>query len=104
MFDRSKSFLKGAFTYLWLLKVRLFFPLPRWTVKAKAFKSIIDNYPLLLQTFEDDLEDSVMPTEMRARINGIISIMYKFDYYFGFELGHFVLKNTDNLVLDKTMV
>ena len=71
--------------------------MPRWTVKAKAFKSIIDNYPLLLQTFEDDLEDSVMPTEMRARINGIISIMHKFDYYFGFELGHFVLKYTDNL-------
>ena len=78
------------------MKVRQFFPLPRWTVKAKAFKSIIDNYPLLLQTFEEDLEDSVMTTEMRARINGIISIMYKFDYYFGFELGHFVLKYTDN--------
>ena len=68
-----------------------------WTVRAKAFKSIIDNYPFLIETFENDLEDSVMPSEMSARIHGIISIMQKFEHYFAFELGYFILRHTDNL-------
>ena len=62
----------------------------RWTVKAKAFKSIIDNYPLLVETFERDLEKlTSMPPDMRARISGTMANMSTFDTYFSIELVHF---------------
>ena len=30
----------------------------RWTVKANAMKSILDNYAAVIQTFENDVKDS----------------------------------------------
>ena len=71
----------------------------RWTVKAKAIKSILDNYLLLIQTFETNLEESrnSMQFEMKSRIEGIINAMYKFETFFGLKLTYFVLRHTDNL-------
>ena len=69
----------------------------RWTVKANSIKSIIDNYSLLIQTFEQDLEESKMPLEMSTRIRGIVSIMTKFSCFFSFKLAYFILRHTDSL-------
>ena len=38
-----------------------------------------------------------MPTEMKSRIEGIVSNMKKFRTYFGLNLAYFVLQHTDNL-------
>ena len=73
------------------------FSTTRWTVRANSIKSILDNYSLLIETFESDVEESNMPIEMKSRIQGIVKIMYKFSSYFNFRLAHFVLRHTDNL-------
>lgn len=70
----------------------------RWTVKAKSIKSILDNYTLLIETFELDVKESKsMPLEMKSRIKGIIYRMEKFQTYFGLKLAYHILRHTDNL-------
>ena len=68
----------------------------RWTVKAAALNSIIVNYKHLIETFEESKSDTD-DTELKARLNGVIAMMQKFDYYFGIELGLKILRHTDNL-------
>ena len=70
----------------------------RWTVKANALKSILDNYSLLIQAFEANVdESSSMPLEIKSRILGIVTAMKKFESYLGINLAYFILRQTDNL-------
>ena len=73
----------------------------RWTVKAISIESIIDNYTMLIKTFQQDLEETKsMPFEMKTRIKGQIGdngYMFKFSSFFGFKLAHFILRHTDLL-------
>ena len=46
----------------------------RWTVRANALQSIVNNYLVLLQVWDYSLE-YVRDTEMRARIQGVASEM-----------------------------
>ncbi len=64
----------------------------RWTVRADSLKSILDNFKVLQELWEEAI-DSVKDTEMKARINGVASQMKTFDYYFGICLGHLILKH-----------
>ncbi len=68
----------------------------RWTVRADSLKSILDNFEVLQELWEEAI-DLVKDTEMKARINGVTSQMKTFDYYFGICLGHLILKHSDNL-------
>lgn len=68
----------------------------RWTVRAQAFKSIIANYEALRMLWEESLS-FVKETEMKSRIQGVLSCMQTFDYFFGVSLGELVLKHSDNL-------
>ncbi len=68
----------------------------RWTVMADSLKSILDNFEVLQELWEESI-DLVKDTEMKARINGVASQMKTFDYYFGICLGHLILKHSDNL-------
>ena len=67
----------------------------RWTVKAEALKSIVDNFEVLQNLWEESLE-YVKESEMRARI-GVSDRMMKFDFFFGVMLGQTVLSHSDNL-------
>ena len=71
----------------------------RWTVKAHSFKSIIKNFKFLIKTFEQNVEESrtSMKPDMKARINGIISVMTTFSHYYAFNLAYQILRHTDNL-------
>ena len=51
----------------------------RWTVKAEALKSIVDNFEVLQNLWEESLE-YVKESEMRARIGGVSDGMMKFDF------------------------
>lgn len=64
----------------------------RWIVSAGSLLSILDNYQVLLSTWE-----VVKDTESKARIRGVCSQMNIFDYLFGIMLGEIVLRHTDNL-------
>ena len=68
----------------------------RWTVKAEALKSIVDNFEVLQHLWEESLE-YVKESEMRARILGLSDRMMKFDFFFGAILGETVLSHSDNL-------
>ena len=68
----------------------------RWTVKAEALKSIVDNFEVLQHLWEESLE-YVKESEMRARILGVSDRMVKFDFFFGAILGETVLSHSDNL-------
>ena len=68
----------------------------RWTVKAEALKSIVDNFEVLQHLWEESLEH-VKESEMRARILGVSDRMMKFDFFFGAILGETVLSHSDNL-------
>ena len=74
--------------------------LTRWTVQGETFKSIIDNYSVLLALWEELLEH-VKETDMRIRIKGVAAQMMKFEYFFGISLGLLFLRHSDNL--SKTM-
>ena len=68
----------------------------RWTIKAEALKSIVDNFEVLQHLWEESLE-YVKESEMRARILGVSDRMMKFDFFFGAILGETVLSHSDNL-------
>lgn len=67
-----------------------------WTVRAKAFTSIVENYVALLDTRTIAHGES-SDSEMRARIGGVAKQMESFDFYFGVELGRKIFSMADNL-------
>lgn len=75
--------------------IRLLCP-TRWTVRASALSSIIDNYETLLETWEE-ATIIVRDTETKSRINGVSAMMKTFDFVFGTVLGEAVLRHADNL-------
>ena len=68
----------------------------RWTVRAQALHSILANYEVLQILWDESLE-IVKDTEMRSRIQGVLSCMKSFDFYFGVSLGELLLNHSDNL-------
>ena len=75
--------------------IRLLCP-TRWTVRADALASIISNFEVLLQTWEEAI-DAVNDTETKARINGVLAQMLSFEFVFSCHLGEMVLRHSDNL-------
>ena len=72
----------------------------RWTVRAASLESIRLNYETLEATWEEALA-VVRESEVKARINGVATIMKTFGFLFGLILAERILKHTDNL--SKTM-
>ena len=75
--------------------VRVLCPM-RWTVCANALASVISNYEVSLDTWDDALE-VVSDTESKARINGVAFQIKKFDFVFGAILGEMISRHSDNL-------
>ena len=75
--------------------IRLLCP-TRWTVRAEALWSIINNYEALQDLWVWAL-DNCKDTEMKSRIYGVQAHMMKFSFFFGLVLGHSLLKHADNL-------
>ena len=68
----------------------------RWTVRADSMQSIIQNYSVL-QELWDQAADIVHDTETIARIRGLASQMQCFYFFFGLVLGEVLHRHTDNL-------
>ena len=68
----------------------------RWTVTAKCYKRILDNYDALLQLWDTSLT-SKLDSETRARIIGCQSQMMTFDFFFAVYLSQRIFAHTDNL-------
>ena len=67
-----------------------------WTVGAASLRSVIGNYQVLLQVWQEAL-DGTLDGEMRARITGVETQMMKLDFFFGVSLGSLILCHSDNL-------
>lgn len=63
----------------------------RWTVRANALASVMDNFETLELTWEEAV-DILQDSEMRARIRGVSAVMSTFNYVFGNLLGECLLK------------
>ena len=59
----------------------------RWIVKAATMESVIENYNVFQQLWDDD-KDVAMDSEVQMQL---------FDFLFGLLLGETILKHTDNL-------
>lgn len=68
----------------------------RWTVRADSLASILSNYTVL-QELWDECVEIVKDSETIARINGVASQMRTFRSLYGVELGEMILRHTDNL-------
>lgn len=68
----------------------------RWTVRAKSLQSIIDNYLVFMQLWED-AADSCHDSEARARIGGVKASMLTFDFLYGLKLAERLLQHSDQL-------
>ena len=68
----------------------------RWTVRADALKSILDNYTVLQELWEVSYDES-KDTEIRARIQGVAAQMNAFEFYYACSLAEMILRHTDNL-------
>lgn len=68
----------------------------RWTVRADSLASILSNYEVLREPWEECLE-IVRDSETIAQIVGVASRMQTFTLLFGVKLGELILHHTDNL-------
>ena len=68
----------------------------RWTVRADFLASIIDNYLVLLSTWQESLEIG-HDTAMKARIHGVQAQMKTFQFFYGAVIGEKLLRHTGNL-------
>ena len=68
----------------------------RWTVRAASLESIRLNYETLDATWIESLQ-VVKESEVKARINGVMSKMKEFNFLFGLMLAERILKHSDNL-------
>ena len=68
----------------------------RWTVREESLEAVLNNYMGLMELWACSL-DICKDTEMKTRIRGVQGMMATFPFYFGYTLGAFILKHTDNL-------
>ena len=68
----------------------------RWTVRADSLQSVVDNYSVLQELFEN-CQNIVKDTEVKSRIIGVSAQMTQFRFLFGIMLGQLLLQHTDNL-------
>ena len=68
----------------------------RWTVRANSLQSVLDNYSVLQELWEES-KDLASDPLLKARIVGVQAQFKNFRYFFGMLLGEIILKHSDNL-------
>ena len=81
---------------LLLLVLGLFVPLGGLFVAIPLVYSILENYKVLIQLWEECLETRLEP-DVKGQINRVNVQMSKYDLLFGLKLSERILKITDNL-------
>ena len=64
----------------------------RWTVRADSLFSVIANYTILMNTWDEAVARDM---EAKARILGVQSQMKKFSFMLGVYLGEMILRHSD---------
>ena len=95
IFRRLKEASNLTTDYCSFSSIRVLCP-TRWTVRANALASIIENYVVLQDTWDEALEVA-KDTDSKAKINGVSAQMKKFEFLFSTILGEMLLRHCDNL-------
>ena len=67
-----------------------------WTVHAATLKSVVNNYEVLLEVWEE-AQRGHLDGEMKACIVGVETLMRNFNFLFGVFLGELILRHSNNL-------
>ena len=67
----------------------------RWTVHGGSLQSVIDNWNILQELWDECLETKLEP-DIKGLIIGMKHQMGTFDYFYGVNLGGMLLKHSDN--------
>ena len=87
MFERVKKQLEPG--------IRILCP-TKWTVRADSLASILSNYEVLSELWEE-YHEFARDSETIARIVGVASQMQTFTFLSGVELGELISRHTDTL-------
>ena len=68
----------------------------RWIVRVSSMKSVLDNWSVFQELWEECWETN-LEREIKERIIGLKYKMILFDYFFGVRLGYLLLNHSDNL-------
>ena len=68
----------------------------RWTVRAASLQSVIDNWKVLQNLWEECLATKLEP-DFKDRVIGVKYQMTSLDYFYGVNLAILLLKRSDNL-------
>ena len=68
----------------------------RWTVKGESLQSVVDNYAVFQDLWEE-VKSITADSDAWARIGGVEAHVGKFELLFGVVLGACALKHTNNL-------
>ena len=68
----------------------------RWTVRGGSLQSVIDNWNVLQELWDECLKTKLEP-DIKGCIIGVKHQMGTFDYFCGVYLGEMLLKHSDNL-------
>ena len=68
----------------------------RWTVRGGSLQSVIDNWNVLQELWDECLETKLEP-DIKGRIIGVKHQMGSFDYFYGVYLRGMLLKHSGNL-------
>ena len=68
----------------------------RWTVRGRSLQSVIDNYRVFQELWDDTLEVAT-DFDTKSRLGGAKAAMNTFNFLFGLVLGERLLKHTDSL-------
>ena len=90
MFRKLKEQLAPATLRFWTLC------LTRWKVRAASLQSVVDNWKVLQEPWEECLATKLEP-DVKGRMIGVRHQITTFDYFFGVNLAILLLKHSDNL-------
>ena len=93
-FDRIKADMTEEESHI-RVGIRSFCP-TRWTVRGDSVASILDNYNVLHQLWEECLDTTLVP-EVKCRMLGVRAQMSQYNLLFGLKLCERILRITDNL-------
>ena len=68
----------------------------RWTVRTASLQSVVDNWKVLQEVWEECLATKLEP-DIKGRVIGVQHQMATFDYFLGVNLAILLLKHSDNL-------
>ena len=69
----------------------------RWTVRAKCYQKIIDNYESLMELWQTSLKNGKLVFDVKSRITECLAQMCKFRFYYGLDIAYKFYSLTDSL-------